>query len=232
MAARCIGESVTWSRWWPGQRRLCACALLTALAGVGLLAARGQAVQQGQTESSQPSQNSSEKKSNEQPAPPSNPASDAQTNSSDVHPNVGVDPAEQLLNEFPADSTAKSDNDPRDGHLPSEPKARPLTPEEENPPKPAAASVAAPVTPTSGPSAAAALPKPAPAPEIELPKDPKQRQVAIECGDLLKMANDLKSAVDKSTKDELSLDVVRKAGEIEQYAHRVREGTRLTAGTQ
>ena len=43
-----------------------------------------------------------------------------------------------------------------------------------------------------------------------------------ECADLLKMATDLKTAVDKSTKDELSLTVVRKASDIEQWAHKVR----------
>ncbi len=39
------------------------------------------------------------------------------------------------------------------------------------------------------------------------------------------MATDLKSEVDKSTKDVLSVGVVRKAGEIEQLAHKVRTGS-------
>lgn len=67
---------------------------------------------------------------------------------------------------------------------------------------------------------------------IPLPADPRQRQVASECNDLLQMATDLKAAVDKSTKDELSVDVVRKAGQIEQYARKVRVGTQLAAGKQ
>lgn len=46
------------------------------------------------------------------------------------------------------------------------------------------------------------------------------------------MATDLKAAVDKSNKDELSVDVVRKAGEIEQYARKVKDGTSLTAGKE
>ena len=37
------------------------------------------------------------------------------------------------------------------------------------------------------------------------------------------LANELKSQVDKSNKDTLSLDVVRKADEIEKLAHSVKE---------
>lgn len=44
------------------------------------------------------------------------------------------------------------------------------------------------------------------------------------------MATDLKVEVDKTTKDELSLGVVRKAGELEQFARKVRGDPRLTAG--
>jgi hypothetical protein len=40
---------------------------------------------------------------------------------------------------------------------------------------------------------------------------------------LLALANELKVAVDKSNKDTLSLDVVRKADEIEKLAHSVKE---------
>ena len=47
-------------------------------------------------------------------------------------------------------------------------------------------------------------------------------EVAKQCADLLKMATDLKAAVDKSSADTLSVTVVRKAGEIEQLAHKVR----------
>jgi hypothetical protein len=50
-------------------------------------------------------------------------------------------------------------------------------------------------------------------------------EAAAEAADLLKMATALKTEVDKSTKDTLSVTVVRKAGEIEQLAHKVRTGT-------
>jgi len=55
--------------------------------------------------------------------------------------------------------------------------------------------------------------------------DAQKQQIASECADLLKMATDLKSEVDKSTSDTLSITVVRKAGAIEQLAHKVRTGT-------
>ncbi len=57
------------------------------------------------------------------------------------------------------------------------------------------------------------------------PDDARKQQIASECADLLKMATDLKSEVDKTTKDMLSVRVVRKAGEIEQLAHKVRTGS-------
>jgi len=176
------------------------------LAGTGLLRVRAQAAQQPQT-ATEP-----------QPTTQSNPQS---ANG----PAAQTDGADELLKEFPADSASKAANDPRDGHPDTPPGTTAPQPEDlapaDNEPEPAAAAVPAPL-----PAAAA----PAPPAFIELPSDPKQREVAIECNDLLKMALDLKTAVDKSTKDELSLDVVRRAGELEQYAHRVRNGTRMTAG--
>ncbi len=53
-------------------------------------------------------------------------------------------------------------------------------------------------------------------------EDASTPKVAKQCADLLKMATELKSAVDKSSADTLSVTVVRKAGEIEQLAHKVR----------
>jgi hypothetical protein len=61
--------------------------------------------------------------------------------------------------------------------------------------------------------------------ESVLPADQDKEDVASEAADLLKMATALKAEVDKTTKDTLSLTVVRKAGEIEQLAHKVRLGT-------
>jgi hypothetical protein len=40
---------------------------------------------------------------------------------------------------------------------------------------------------------------------------------------LVALANELKVDVDKTTKDTLSLDVIRKADEIEKLAHNVKE---------
>jgi hypothetical protein len=58
-----------------------------------------------------------------------------------------------------------------------------------------------------------------------LPGDEQKQQIASEAADLLKMATALKSEVDRTTKDQLSVSVVRKAGAIEQLAHKVRFGT-------
>ncbi len=52
--------------------------------------------------------------------------------------------------------------------------------------------------------------------------DANAPEVAKQCAELLKLATDLKAAVDQSNASTLSLTVVRKAGEIEQLAHRVR----------
>ena len=80
-------------------------------------------------------------------------------------------------------------------------------------------------------------------PAIDLPKTttnsgqpktpanpPEKQEITKESDDLLKMAMDLKSEVDKTTKDTLSLSVVRKASEIEQMAHKVRTGTAKEVG--
>jgi hypothetical protein len=55
-------------------------------------------------------------------------------------------------------------------------------------------------------------------------EDQTKQGVAGEASALLKMATALKSEVDKTTKDTLSVAVVRKADEIEQLAHKVRLG--------
>jgi len=58
----------------------------------------------------------------------------------------------------------------------------------------------------------------------------RKRQIADEGAQLLKLATDLKAEVDKTTKDTLSLAVIRKADEIEKLAHDVKEKTRTAAG--
>jgi hypothetical protein len=57
----------------------------------------------------------------------------------------------------------------------------------------------------------------------------RRKQIADDSARLLKLATDLKSEVDKTTKDTLSLSVIRKAGEIEKLAHDVKEKMKLTA---
>ncbi len=52
---------------------------------------------------------------------------------------------------------------------------------------------------------------------------PQQKQLADDTAKLLQLATELKTAVDKTTKDELSLEVIRKADEIERLAHDVKQ---------
>jgi hypothetical protein len=51
----------------------------------------------------------------------------------------------------------------------------------------------------------------------------RQKQLVLDTQKLLALANELKVEVDKSTKDTMSLDVIRKADEIEKLAHTVKE---------
>jgi HAMP domain-containing protein len=56
----------------------------------------------------------------------------------------------------------------------------------------------------------------------------RKKQISDDSARLLKLAGDLKSEVDKTNKDNLSLNVIRKADEIEKLAHSVREKMKLT----
>jgi hypothetical protein len=58
----------------------------------------------------------------------------------------------------------------------------------------------------------------------------RRKQIADDSAKLLKLAGDLKTAVDKTGKDTLSLEVIRKADEIERLAHSVKEKMKLTMG--
>ena len=58
----------------------------------------------------------------------------------------------------------------------------------------------------------------------------RKKQIADDSAKLLKLATDLKAQVDKTTKDTLSLDVIRKADEIEKLAHNVKEKMKLSVG--
>ena len=63
-------------------------------------------------------------------------------------------------------------------------------------------------------------------PSPVLSTDPVQRrkdQIAADTAQLDQLANELKVEMDKSTKDTLSLNVIKKAKEIEKLAHSVKE---------
>jgi hypothetical protein len=51
----------------------------------------------------------------------------------------------------------------------------------------------------------------------------RQKQIVADTQKLVALANELNAAVEKSNKDTLSLDVIRKADEIEKLAKSVRE---------
>lgn len=51
--------------------------------------------------------------------------------------------------------------------------------------------------------------------------DDRRKRVAAEVDRLVSLTNELKTDIDKTTKDQLSLDVVKKAQEIEKLAHDV-----------
>ncbi|MGA8670704.1 MAG: hypothetical protein WB679_12550 [Terracidiphilus sp.] len=58
----------------------------------------------------------------------------------------------------------------------------------------------------------------------------RKRQLSDESAKLLTLAMALKAEVDKTNKDMLSLNVIRKADEIEKLAHNVKEKMKLTVG--
>ncbi len=59
--------------------------------------------------------------------------------------------------------------------------------------------------------------------QARMRNDDRQKQLVDDTAKLLSLANELKVDVDKSSKDTLSLDVVRKADEIEKLAREVRD---------
>lgn len=58
----------------------------------------------------------------------------------------------------------------------------------------------------------------------------RKKQIAEDSGKLLKLAADLRAEVDKISRDTLSLNVIRKADEIEKLAHNVKEKMKLSVG--
>jgi hypothetical protein len=61
-------------------------------------------------------------------------------------------------------------------------------------------------------------------PKLEhLREDDRRKRLLSDTAKLVELSNELKSDVEKTPKDELSLDVVKKAAEIEKLAHDVKE---------
>jgi hypothetical protein len=58
----------------------------------------------------------------------------------------------------------------------------------------------------------------------------RKKQIADDTDKMIKLIADLKTEIDKTSKDELSLTVIRKADEIERLAHNIKEKMKLTAG--
>jgi hypothetical protein len=106
--------------------------------------------------------------------------------------------------------------------------AQPSSPQPGNGSAPAA-------DPGAGPQAADATTPATPSPpnggpNPEAPEAERREQIAADSARLVKLATELKAEVDKSSKDTLSVSVIRKADEIEKLAHSVKEKTRLAAG--
>ena len=65
---------------------------------------------------------------------------------------------------------------------------------------------------------------------FEAANDERKRQIADDTSKLLELATQLKAEVDKTSKDTLSINVIRKAESIEKLAHGVKEKMKLTIG--
>src|SRR5215470_13795329 len=88
-----------------------------------------------------------------------------------------------------------------------------------------------PPTLQTGPAMLPNLNQPAPGPDpmavrmdaerVKAMNDDRQKKLAADVDRLLALTNELKSSLDKTNKDELSVQVMRKAAEIEKLAHDV-----------
>lgn len=92
----------------------------------------------------------------------------------------------------------------------------------------------------------AASPAPAATPQVETRQDPAQKEmqdrmareankkrqqdIREQTDKLFQLATELKAAVDKSNENLLSLDVIRKADEVEKLAKKVKEKMRESVG--
>jgi hypothetical protein len=59
--------------------------------------------------------------------------------------------------------------------------------------------------------------------DTSTPMSPKQKQLTEDTTKLQVLANELKAEMDKSSKDTLSLTVIKKAAEVEKLAHKVED---------
>ncbi len=59
--------------------------------------------------------------------------------------------------------------------------------------------------------------------QAKMRNDDRQKRLVADTDKILALATDLKAQVDKSTKDNLSVDVFKKTDEIEKLAHSVKE---------
>jgi len=66
--------------------------------------------------------------------------------------------------------------------------------------------------------------------KFEAANTERRKQISDDAARLLELATQLKAAVDKTDKDTLSMDVIRKAESIEKLAKGVKEKMKLTAG--
>ena len=67
-------------------------------------------------------------------------------------------------------------------------------------------------------------------PSFETANAERKKQMIEDSSRLLKAAADLKTELDKTDRDMLSLSVIRKAEEIEKLAHSLKEKMKLTVG--
>lgn len=231
MAIRRIGRNSPAGSWRSGAAWLCAFGVLAVLTvgGAGSRPVYGQTESHADETDPPPPQAVHPAPPIQSPAAQADtpaPATDNPASQADAPAPQTVAPASQAGAPAPQAAAPASQGDT------AAPQSNTAAPQTDAQSGPAESDGAAPATENSPPAPAATPAAEAqPAPAVPgTPEEQRRQEVAAECGNLLKMAADLKAEVDKTTKDELSLTVVRKAGEIEQLARKVRTAPNLTAG--
>ncbi len=100
-------------------------------------------------------------------------------------------------------------------------------------PLPSQPVLSQPVSPIASPSGPKSPPPQTAAPALpaDKPLDAKglkQKQLADDTAKLAVLAGELKAEIDKSSKDTLSMRVIKKAAEVEKLAHKVRDEMKAT----